>query len=48
MRKAKAEAAFPRPTAGALRPTVHGQTLRYQAKRRAGRGFTHEELKVGG
>lgn len=46
VRKAKAEATFPRPTAGALRPIVHGQTLRYQAKRRSGRGFTHEELKV--
>jgi Ribosomal protein L13e len=46
VRKAKAEAVFPRPTAGALRPIVHGQTLRYQAKRRSGRGFTHEELKV--
>ncbi len=45
-RDAKAAATFPRPTAGALRPVVHGQTLRYQAKRRAGRGFTHEELKV--
>jgi large subunit ribosomal protein L13e len=48
VRKAKAEATFPRPTAGALRPIVHGQTLRYQAKRRSGRGFTHEELKEAG
>jgi large subunit ribosomal protein L13e len=47
-RDAKAAATFPRPTAGALRPVVHGQTLRYQAKRRAGRGFTHEELKEAG
>lgn len=45
-RDAKAVKAFPRPTAGPLRPIVHGQTLRYQQKRRSGRGFTHEELKV--
>ena len=37
---------FPRPVAGLLRPVVRGQTLRYNAKRRVGRGFTHEELKV--
>lgn len=45
-RDAKAVKSFPRPVAGALRPVVHGQTLRYQAKRRSGRGFTFEELKV--
>ena len=38
---------FPRPTAGALRPVVHGQTVKYNTKKRAGRGFTLEELKVG-
>lgn len=37
---------FPRPVAGLLRPVVRGQTLRYNSKRRLGRGFTHEELKV--
>ena len=37
---------FPRPVAGLLRPVVRGQTLRYNTKRRVGRGFTHEELKV--
>eukprot|EP00208_Stichococcus_sp_RCC1054_P007245 CAMPEP_0206143072 /NCGR_PEP_ID=MMETSP1473-20131121/19188_1 /ASSEMBLY_ACC=CAM_ASM_001109 /TAXON_ID=1461547 /ORGANISM="Stichococcus sp, Strain RCC1054" /LENGTH=210 /DNA_ID=CAMNT_0053538315 /DNA_START=66 /DNA_END=698 /DNA_ORIENTATION=- len=47
-RDAKAVKTFPRPVAGALRPVVHGQTLRYQTKRRSGRGFTHEELKEAG
>jgi len=37
---------FPRPTAGPLRPVVHGQTLKYNMKVRAGRGFSLEELKV--
>ncbi len=37
---------FPRPTAGALRPIVHGQTIKYNLKKRLGRGFTFEELKV--
>ena len=32
--------------AGLLRPVVRGQTLRYNTKRRLGRGFSHEELKV--
>ena len=45
-RKAKAAAVFPRPVAGALRPVVSGQTVRYNMKKRAGRGFTLEELKV--
>merc|ERR1711939_121354 len=44
-RKAKAQAVFPRPVAGALRPVVSGQTVRYNMKKRAGRGFTLEELK---
>lgn len=39
---------FPRPTAGPLRPIVHGQTLKYNMKVRAGRGFSLEELKVYG
>jgi len=37
---------FPRPTSGPLRPVVHGQTLKYNMKVRAGKGFTLEELKV--
>ena len=37
---------FPRPTAGPLRPVVHGQTLKYNMKVRDGRGFSLEELKV--
>lgn len=45
-RQKKAAAVFPRPTAGPLRPVVHSQTLRYNAKIRAGRGFTLDELKV--
>ena len=32
--------------AGALRPIVHGQTVKYNLKKRYGRGFTMEELKV--
>eukprot|EP00887_Chlorella_sp_A99_P006840 scaffold2.g6840.t1 len=44
----KAKAVFPRPVAGALRPVVHGQTVKYNAKKRAGRGFTLEELKEAG
>mmetsp|Transcript_18919 Transcript_18919/g.41436 ORF Transcript_18919/g.41436 Transcript_18919/m.41436 type:complete len:218 (-) Transcript_18919:122-775(-) len=47
-RQAKAKAVFPRPTAGALRPVVHSQTVRYNMKVRAGRGFTLEELKEAG
>ncbi|KAF2306633.1 hypothetical protein GH714_019930 [Hevea brasiliensis] len=39
---------FPRPTAGPLRPIVHGQTLKYNMKLRAGRGFSLEELKAAG
>jgi len=47
-RQAKAKAIFPRPTAGALRPVVHSQTVRYNMKVRSGRGFTLEELKEAG
>jgi large subunit ribosomal protein L13e len=47
-RAAKAAAAFPRPAAGSLRPVVHGQTTRYNAKTRLGRGFTPAELKEAG
>lgn len=45
-RQKKAVKNFPRPTAGSLRPIVHGQTLKYNMKVRAGRGFSLEELKV--
>ncbi|RDY09201.1 hypothetical protein CR513_06469, partial [Mucuna pruriens] len=44
-RQKKAVKIFPRPTAGPLRPIVHGQTLKYNMKVRAGRGFSLEELK---
>merc|ERR1711988_867515 len=47
-RAAKAKSIFPRPTAGALRPLVHSQSIRYNSKVRAGRGFTFEELKEAG
>lgn len=46
-RQKKAVKIFPSPTAGPLRPVVHGQTLKYNMKVRAGRGFSLEELKVG-
>ncbi|KAL0340902.1 UNVERIFIED_CONTAM: 60S ribosomal protein L13-1 [Sesamum radiatum] len=46
-RQKKAVKIFPRPTAGPLRPIVHGQTLKYNMKVRAGRGFSLEELKAG-
>ena len=46
-RQKKAVKIFPRPTVGPLRPLVHGQTLKYNMKVRAGRGFSLEELKVG-
>ncbi|KGN53190.1 60S ribosomal protein L13-3 [Cucumis sativus] len=47
-RQEKAVKNFPRPTAGPLRPVVHGQTLKYNMKVRAGRGFSLEELKAAG
>ncbi|KAJ6756020.1 60S RIBOSOMAL PROTEIN L13 [Salix purpurea] len=47
-RQKKAVKIFPRPTAGPLRPVVHGQTLKYNMKVRAGRGFSFEELKAAG
>ena len=45
-RAEKAKKIFPRPTAGPLRPIVHGQTVKYNLKKRLGRGFSFEELKV--
>ena len=47
-RQAKAAAAFPRPTAGLLRPAVRPPTQRYNYKLRIGRGFTLAELKEAG
>lgn len=47
-RQKKAVKIFPRPTAGPLRPVVRGQTLKYNMKVRAGRGFSLEELKAAG
>ena len=47
-RAAKAAATFPRPVAGALRPKVRAQTIRYNTKMRLGKGFTFEELKEAG
>lgn len=47
-RQKKAVKIFPRPTAGPLRPIVHGQTQKYNMKIRAGRGFSLEELKAAG
>ena len=45
-RQEKAVKIFPRPASGSLRPVVHGQTIKYNMKVRAGKGFTLEELKV--
>lgn len=42
-RRAKAAAVFPRPVEK-LRPIVHGQTRKYSAKLRYGRGFSLQEL----
>lgn len=47
-RQLKAVKIFPRPTAGPLRPIVHGQTLKYNMKVRAGRGIFLEELQAPG
>lgn len=47
-RKAKAAAIAPRPVAGSLRPVVRCQTVRYNIRVRAGRGFTLEELRAAG
>lgn len=47
-RQKKAVKIFPRPTSGPLRPVVRCQTLKYNMKPRAGRGFTLEEVKAVG
>eukprot|EP00466_Bigelowiella_natans_P000080 jgi/Bigna1/32868/e_gw1.1.238.1 len=46
-RDAKATKLAPRPI-GKLRPVVRGQTLKYNLRVRAGRGFTLDELKAAG
>jgi len=46
-RKTKAATLGVRPLS-LLRPAVRGQTVRYNAKLRLGRGFTHAELKEAG
>ncbi|KAJ3330302.1 60S ribosomal protein L13 [Gonapodya sp. JEL0774] len=47
-RVAKAAKIAPRPVDGLVRPAVRGQTVRYNGKLRAGRGFTIEEIKAAG
>eukprot|EP00310_Coccolithus_braarudii_P018530 CAMPEP_0183352644 /NCGR_PEP_ID=MMETSP0164_2-20130417/29568_1 /TAXON_ID=221442 /ORGANISM="Coccolithus pelagicus ssp braarudi, Strain PLY182g" /LENGTH=217 /DNA_ID=CAMNT_0025525125 /DNA_START=37 /DNA_END=690 /DNA_ORIENTATION=+ len=47
LRIKKAAEINPRPL-NLLRPAVHGSTIRYNTKIRAGRGFTIEELKAAG
>jgi large subunit ribosomal protein L13e len=47
-RKAKAQAASPRPAAGSLKPVVHCPTKKYSGKIKYGRGFTLQELKEAG
>jgi len=44
-RLAKAQRVFPRPVSGLVRPVVHCQTIRYNSKKRAGKGFSLQELK---
>lgn len=46
-RAAKAKKVAPRPV-NALRPVVRCQTIKYNTKVRAGRGFTIDEIKVCG
>lgn len=47
-RLTKAAKLAPRPASGPIRPVVHCQTIRYNTKLRAGRGFSHDELKAAG
>ena len=47
LRLVKAKKAFPRP-AKMLRPQVNCPTVRYNMKKRLGRGFTVEEIKAAG
>merc|ERR1712167_3299 len=45
-REKKAQQISPRPIAGAVRPIVHGTTVKYASKIRAGRGFSLAEIKA--
>merc|ERR1712023_224304 len=47
-RDKKAQKISPRPLAGAVRPIVHGATIKYNSKLRIGRGFSLEEIKDAG
>merc|ERR1712054_360074 len=47
-RDEKAQKISPRPLAGAVRPIVHGATIKYNSKLRIGRGFSLEEIKDAG
>ena len=47
VRNEKAARIAPRPL-NKLQPVVHGQTIKYNTKIRPGRGFTLDELQVGG
>jgi len=47
-RAKRAAAIFPRPVEGPLRPVVHCPTVRYNSKRRLGRGFTLTEVRGAG
>eukprot|EP01025_Chloroclados_australasicus_P033149 TRINITY_DN33749_c3_g1_i1.p1 TRINITY_DN33749_c3_g1~~TRINITY_DN33749_c3_g1_i1.p1 ORF type:complete len:213 (-),score=19.29 TRINITY_DN33749_c3_g1_i1:288-926(-) len=47
-RELKAQRVFPRPASGLLRPIVHPPTVKYNMKKRLGKGFSLEELKEAG
>merc|ERR1712023_333243 len=47
-RDKKAQSIAPRPVAGAVRPLVHGTTIKYNSKVRIGRGFSLAEIKAAG
>merc|ERR1712023_55272 len=47
-RDKKAQKISPRPLAGAVRPIVHGATIKYNSKLRIGRGFSLAEIKDAG
>jgi len=47
-RSKKADSIAPRPVAGAVRPLVHGTTIKYNSKVRVGRGFSLSEIKDAG
>merc|ERR1711912_216902 len=47
-RDKKEQSIAPRPVAGAVRPLVHGTTIKYNSKVRIGRGFSLAEIKDAG